>query len=459
MLSHLVAPAGGAITLMLVTEADLAARAAALGEAARRWVAAAGFTAAPGKWLLLPDASGAIAGVLVGAAPGEDLWTLAGLTSDLPEGTYILDPVPAPAAATRLALGWALGAYAFRRYKPRPAPRARLVWPATADRGLVERLANGIGLARDLINTPAEDLGPAELASAVEALASRHGARCRIIAGEALLAANYPMIHAVGRASTRPPCLIDLVWGAEDARKVTLVGKGVCFDSGGLDFKTASGMRLMKKDMGGAATVLGLASAVMEGKLPVRLRVLVPAVENVISGNAFRPLDVLRTRKGITVEIGNTDAEGRLILGDALQEAASEKPELLIDMATLTGAARTALGPELPALFSNDERLAEDLWHASRAADDPMWRLPLWPSYRKLLASKVADINNASDSPFAGAITAALFLQEFVPADVSWAHIDTYAWNATARPGRPEGGEALGLRALYQLIAARCDGG
>jgi leucyl aminopeptidase len=357
-----------------------------------------------------------------------------------------------------LALGWALGCYAFTRYKARKRSFADLVWPAGADRGLVERLARGIGRARDLINTPTEHLGPTELAGAVEDLAARHDARCRIIAGEALLRENYPMIHAVGRASASPPALADLTWGDDAAPKVTLVGKGVCFDSGGLDLKPSGGMRLMKKDMGGAATLMGLASAVMDARLPVRLRLLVPAVENAVSGNAFRPLDVIRTRKGTTVEIGNTDAEGRLILCDALTEADAEKPTLLIDMATLTGAARTALGPELPALFSQDEALAADLLRAGEAVQDPLWRLPLWPPYRKMLKSSVADINNVSDSPFAGAITAALYLQEFVAKETSWAHIDTYAWNLSSRPGRPEGGEALALRALYRLIDSRFSG-
>jgi leucyl aminopeptidase len=455
LLSHLVTEAEGAAPITPVTADALARREVALDETARRWLDATGFTGAAGKVALIPDAAGGLARVLVGIAEGDELWGLAALPESLPEGRYRLDPEPGAAAATRLALGWALGGYAFTRYKPRKRGLAALLWPGTADRGLIERLAHGIFLARDLINTPAEHMGPRELAGAVEELAARHAAQCRIIAGEALIAENYPLIHAVGRASARPPALADLTWGDAGAPRLTLVGKGVCFDSGGLDLKPASGMRLMKKDMGGAATLIGLAHAIMAARLPVRLRLLVPAVENAVSANAFRPLDVIRSRKGVTVEIGNTDAEGRLILADALAEADREEPALLIDMATLTGAARTALGPELPALFSNDETLAADLLAAAETVRDPLWRMPLWQPYRKMLKSRVADLNNVSESAFAGAITAALFLEDFVAKGTPWAHIDSYAWNGTSRPGRPEGGEALGLRALYRLVEQR----
>jgi len=291
--------------------------------------------------------------------------------------------------------------------------------------------------------------------AAAARLAEEFGGRCSVVAGDELLRQNYPTIHAVGRAASRPPALADLRWGAADAPLVTLVGKGVCFDSGGLDLKPASGMKLMKKDMGGAATVLGLASALMSAGAPIRLRVLVPAVENAVAGNAFRPLDVIRTRSGKTVEIGNTDAEGRLILCDALAEAASEKPALLVDMATLTGAARVALGPDLPALFCNDDALAADLIRAGGAESDPLWRMPLFQPYRKMLDSKVADLNNVADWSYAGAIIAALYLAEFVPAGIPWAHLDVIAWNTSAKPGRPEGGEAMGLRALYAHIRQR----
>jgi leucyl aminopeptidase len=456
--STLVPPGGDAVPIAAVTAANLPAALAALGPGVERWAEATRFAAEPGKFLLLPDDRGRLARVLVGLAEGDTLWGLAACPDALPEGNYRLDGAWTPAQATRLGLGWALGSYAFTRYKRRERGFARLEWPEGCDRARVEALAEGFFLARDLINTPAEDLGPAELAGAVEALAAQHGARCRVIAGDALLAENYPTIHAVGRASGRAPRLADLVWGDAHAPKVTLVGKGVCFDSGGLDLKPATGMRMMKKDMGGAATLLGLAHAVMALHLPVRLRVLVPAVENSVSGNAFRPLDVIRTRAGLTVEVGNTDAEGRLILCDALAEAGSEAPALVVDMATLTGAARVALGPELPALFCNDEALAADLLRAGTEESDPFWRMPLWRPYREMLKSPVADLNNVSDGPHAGAITAALYLNEFVPAATPWAHVDTFAWNQKSRPGRPEGGEALALRALLAAIEHRHGG-
>ena len=438
-------------------------RETAAAPAERAWVEAIRFTGEPGKTALIPGPDGRLGRVLAGVKPEDGLWQLAGLPDALPEGTYALDSsgpgggaFAAPEAATRAALGWALGTYAFARYKERKRGGfATLVLPAAADRGEVERLARGIFLTRDLINTPASDMGPAELAAAAENVAGEAGARFSAIVGDELLTQNYPTIHMVGRASTRAPRLIDIVWGDPEAPKVTLVGKGVCFDSGGLDLKPSSGMRNMKKDMGGAATVLGLASAIMDAKLPVRLRVLIPAVENAVSGNAMRPLDVVRTRKGTTVEIGNTDAEGRLILCDALTEADSEKPSVLIDFATLTGAARVALGPDLPALFSSDDALAADLIAAGTDENDPMWRLPLWAPYRKLLDSKVADINNVSESGFAGAIIAALYLQDFVSKDTQWAHLDLFAWNNSARPGRPEGGEAMTIRAIYAYLRRR----
>jgi len=456
VLTSFVADQGsGAVALWPVTGEDLAVRLAGIEPAARAWAEATRFAAEPGKALLVPNAAGGLGSVLVGMARDDWLWAIAGLPGELPEGVYRLEGVGDAHAATLLALGWALGSYAFTRYKPAPRGFAKLVWPEGCDRRRVEAVAGGIRLARDLINTPAGDMGPAELAQAAEHLAVRHAARCRIIVGDDLLRENYPTIHAVGRGSARPPRLVDLVWGDERAAKLTLVGKGVCFDSGGLDLKPASAMQLMKKDMGGAATLLGLAQAVMEANLPLRLRLLIPAVENSVSGDAFRPMDVIRTRQGITVEVGNTDAEGRLILCDALAEACAEKPDLVIDMATLTGAARVALGPDLPALFSNDDGLAADLLRAGEAEGDPLWRLPLWQPYRDWLKSRVADINNISDSTFAGAITAALYLREFVAPGIAWAHIDTYAWNQKSRPGRPEGGEALALRALYALIERR----
>jgi leucyl aminopeptidase len=457
MAFNLIDGDAGAVPITALTKAGLAAWRESAPAKERDWAAATGFTGEAGKLALVPDKSGKLGRVLAGASEDEAaMWALAGLSETLPEGTYRLERGPEGADPTRLALGWALGTYAFTLYRDKKKEqRARLVWPEGADRGLAERLANAICLARDLINTPASDLGPAELAEAAVVVAENAGAKHRVITGDALLAENYPTIHAVGRASSRAPRLVDIIWGDERAPKVTLVGKGVCFDSGGLDLKPAAGMRMMKKDMGGAAIMLALGQAVMAGKLPVRLRVLLPLVENAVSGNAMRPLDIVKTRKGITVEIGNTDAEGRLILCDALAEASTEKPEIIVDAATLTGAARIALGPELPALFCNDDRLAEGLIAKGADEDDPLWRMPLWRPYRKLLDSKAADINNVSEGPHAGAITAALYLQEFVEPDIPWAHLDVMAWNARARPGRPEGAEAQTLRALYAYIAGR----
>ena len=355
----------GAVPITALTKDRLSTWLETAPERERNWARSTGFTAETGKPVLVPGENGRLGRVLagLGAGPGAaaTMWALAGLADMLPEGSYRLDPVPEGAEPTRLALGWALATYAFARYHAKPASGAALGWPAGADRGRVERLARAAFLARDLTNTPAGDLGPEELAQAAVRVAEEGGACHRVIVGDDLLGENYPTIHAVGRASTRPPRLVNLVWGDPAAPKVTLVGKGVCFDTGGLDLKPASGMRLMKKDMGGAAIVLGLAQAIMDARLPVRLRVLLPCVENSVSGNAMRPMDIIRTRKGLTVEIGNTDAEGRLILCDALAEASTETPALLVDMATLTGAARVALGPELAALFCNDEALAADL--------------------------------------------------------------------------------------------------
>ncbi len=428
------------------------------GEDRRRWLQATGFKAERGSFSLLPGEGGLDGVVLAVGGEGEagsEMWDWAGLPMALPPGTYRIEgPVP-PGQAAAAATGWALGAYRFERYRKSQREPARLVWPEGCKRAEVLRIADAVAMVRDLINTPACDMGPEELAAAATDVAGRYGAAVTMIVGDELLAAGFPAIHAVGRASARAPRLIDLAWGEPDRPKLTLVGKGVCFDTGGLDIKTSAGMKLMKKDMGGAAIVLGLARMIMDSDLPVRLRVLIPAVENSISGNAMRPLDVVTTRKGLSVEIGNTDAEGRVILADALHEAAGESPALLIDCATLTGAARVALGPEVPALFCNDDALADDLLAHGRAVDDPLWRLPLWPGYRRLVDGKTADLTNAPDSPFAGAILAALFLAEFAAPVASWIHIDAMAWNVTARPGRPEGGEASCLRALYALIAAR----
>ncbi|PWC65834.1 cytochrome C oxidase subunit II [Azospirillum sp. TSH7] len=457
MLATLLAVDGpDTVALTPVTKAGLADWLAGQSPAVASWVKAVGFTGEAGSTVFLPGPDGAIAHVLAGVSAVDDLWAFAGLPASLPAGSYRIDAALDARAATRAALGWALGSYRFSRYKKPPEKGfANLVWPAEADHGEVERAATATWLVRDLVNTPASDMGPAELAQAAQDLAAEFDAAVEVIVGQDLLDRDYPAIHAVGRASPREPRLIDLRWGNPEHPKVTIVGKGVCFDTGGLDLKPSSAMLIMKKDMGGAAHALALGRMIMMAGLPVRLRVLVPAVENVVSGDSFKPQDVLKTRKGLTVEVGNTDAEGRLILCDALAEADSEKPELLIDFATLTGAARVALGPDLPALMCNDDALANDLTEAGTAVDDPMWRLPLWAPYRKGLDSKVADINNVTTNGFAGAITAGLFLQEFVSKGTPWAHLDTYAWNGSARPGRPEGGEALGLRAAYAVIAKR----
>ena len=446
----------GAVPLTALTKTRLAAWRETAAANERDWAASVGFTGEAGKTALVPDKNGQLGRVLVGVGESEAaMWAVAGLSETLPEGSYRLDPLPEGADASRVALGWALGTYAFTRYHAKPAGTARLVWPDGADRGLVERLAGAVFLARDLATTPASDMGPEELAAVAQQVAKAEGARCRVVVGDKLLDENYPTIHAVGRASTRPPRLVDITWGDESAPKVTLVGKGVCFDTGGLDLKPAASMLNMKKDMAGAAIMLGLGQAIMQAGLNVRLRVLLPCVENSVAGNAMRPRDIIKTRKGLTVEIGNTDAEGRLILCDALADASDEKPEMIVDAATLTGAARVALGPDLPALFCNDDALADALIAAGAAEDDPMWRMPLYKPYRRLIDSKIADLNNVSDGPQGGAITAALYLNEFVDPAVPWAHLDVMAWNQRSRPGRPEGAEAQTLRAVYTHIAER----
>jgi leucyl aminopeptidase len=425
--------------------------------AARRgWLESTGVTGKAGDLAVLPGRDGKAAGAVLVLSAKPNLWDFGSLATRLPAGTWRLASDTAPVSPTDAAVAIGLGTWRFERYRTNKGKAgAKIVWPQGADKARATAMIQAISLARDLITTPSSDMGPAELAAAAQDLAKTHKARIKVTVGDDLLKQNYPMVHAVGRASTRAPRLIDLTWGKESDPKVTLVGKGVCFDTGGLDLKPASGMLMMKKDMGGAATVMAVAAMVMSAKLQVRLRLLVPAVENSVSGNAFRPMDVVPTRKGITVEIGNTDAEGRLILCDALHEGASEKPTMMVDCATLTGAARVALGTDLPALFCNDDALADDLIDAGRAVTDPMWRMPLFAGYRRLLDSKVADINNAPGVAFGGAITAALYLKEFVPDDVPWAHFDMMAWNNSSRPGRPEGGEAQVARAIFAAIEKR----
>ncbi len=426
------------------------------GDETKAWVTSAGFKARPGQVCLVSGPGGSLARVLLGVENHDGLWDYAGLPTTLPSGSYAIDARMGAAGSTSAAIGWGLGCYRYERYKSSKADApAALVWPVNADRKRAEAFIESICMIRDLINTPAEDMGPSELAAEARALGRKFKAEVKVVAGDALLKQNYPTIHAVGRACDDPPRLIDLRWGWPNDPKITLVGKGVCFDTGGLDLKNAAGMLRMKKDMGGGAHALGLGRLIMQLGLRVRLRVLVPAVENSVSGNAYRPLDVIRTRKGITVEIGNTDAEGRLVMCDALADADDEKPAMLIDFATLTGAARVALGTELPALFCNDDALADDLLKASAAVKDPMWRMPLWRPYRKLIDSPVADVNNVSDGGFAGAITAALYLQEFVSDSTPWAHFDLMAWNLSSRPGRPAGGEAQTLRAVFEMIERR----
>jgi leucyl aminopeptidase len=421
----------------------------------RDWISSIGFKAAPGTFAFLPEAKGGAASILAAPADDASVFAFADLAAALPEGKYFIEHEGLDASPTDIALGWALGAYAFDRYKKRERAPATLLWPDRADRAEVERITKAVFLARDMINTPAEDMGPEHLAQEAQKVAQARGAKFTVVVGDELLEQNYPTIHIVGRASARPPRLIDLRWGDENAPKVTLVGKGVCFDSGGLDLKTREQMLHMKKDMGGAAIMLGLADALMSAGTPIRLRLLIPAVENSVNGNAVRPRDIVRTRSGKTVEIGNTDAEGRLILCDALADADSERPDLLIDCATLTGAARVALGTQLQALYCDDDSMADALLDAGTSAGDPLWRMPLWRPYRKELDSNCADLNNVAKSTFGGSIIAAVYLAEFVTATPRWVHLDVYATNTTSRPGRPEGGEATGLRALYKFIRER----
>ena len=440
-----------------LTNASLPGLSAVLSVRAAEWAAAAGFSAAAGEVCLVPGADGGPpAAALFGLGDGTDGPSLSAgaLPTRLPAGTYRLATgFDDPALAS---LAWALGAYRFTRYRKATSGPRRLVLPADVDAAQVVRIADGVFLARDLVNTAANDLGPAELADAARELALSHGAVFTEIVGEGLLADGFPLIHAVGAAATleRAPRLIDVSWGDPDAPSLTLVGKGVCFDSGGLDIKPASGMLLMKKDMGGAANVLGLAHMIMDAQLPVRLRILIPAVENAIAGAAFRPGDVFTARNGLTVEIGNTDAEGRLVLADALALAAEDEPDLIVDLATLTGAARVALGPEVVPFYTRDNALAASLAAHAAAVADPLWRMPLWTPYRTMLDSKVADINNAGSGGYAGSITAALFLSRFVPEAQRWLHGDIFAWTPSARPGKPEGGEAQLIRALYALLKA-----
>jgi leucyl aminopeptidase len=448
---------GPTLPIHLVTPETLAARLDALGDAVAAFARASGYEAKAGAVLVVPAAGGGLAGALFGLGGDKDSARTPFLpgkaASLLPAGDWRFDgPL---ADETLAALAFALEGWRFRRYKKAPERAVRLVVGPSVDLAAVTRTAEAVFLARELVETPANDLGPAELAAAVRAVVEGAGGSVAEIVGDDLLAANFPLVHAVGKGSDRPPHLVDATWGDPANPKVTLVGKGVVFDTGGLDIKPDSAMLLMKKDMGGAANALALTRMIVEAGLPVRLRLIVPAVENAVSGRAFRPGDVVPSRRGTTVEIGNTDAEGRLVLADALALADEEAPDLLIDLATLTGAARVALGPDLPPFYTADESLAGEIAAASARVFDPLWRMPLWPAYRTMLDSRVADMNNVASGGFAGSILAALFLEKFVEKAKSWVHVDIFAWTPKPSPGRPEGAEAQAIRALFEVIAAR----
>lgn len=444
-----------AIPLIPLDKESLAVWKSGAPEAQLKWVEASGFRAKPAEFCLLPASDGGVDSCLFGMEKEGHLYQLASLPSKLPKGAYRLETEWNASQRTQASLGWGLACYRFSRYRKNKNAKTRTLVLDEDIRERVEALLAAQTLVRDLVNTPTEDLGPEQLEDAVREVARQFDADCKTIRGDDLLKKNFPAIHAVGRASHRAPRLVELTWGKKDAPLVVLVGKGVCFDTGGLNIKPTAGMALMKKDMGGAAHALGLAQLVMAHKLPVRLKLLIPAVENSISGNAYRPGDVIPTRKGLSVEIGNTDAEGRVILSDALTYASEMKPEIIIDFATLTGAARIAMGPDLPPLFSNDDSLSSGIQKAGDECEDPLWTLPLWQPYKSLIKSKIADINNNASTSFGGCITAALFLEHFVSKNDSWAHIDTFAWNQNNRPGRPEGGEALSLRAVFSHLEDR----
>lgn len=417
---------------------------------ARSWVEASAFQAKPGTFVLVPAEHGGVGRVLAGREPGERLWALAHLPSSLPEGDYRLESNWPEAERERAAIGWGLGCYRFDRYKAMDKPGARLALERDSERR-IRSLVDSAVFVRDLVNTPAIDLGPAELADSARSLAEEHGADCQVIEDDQLRR-EFPAIHVVGQAASRPPRLIRMQWGRKDAPALALVGKGVIFDSGGLNIKPGAGMVLMKKDMGGAAHALGLAKIIMSLGLDVNLRVYIPAVENAIAGNAYRPSDIIPTRKGTSVEIGNTDAEGRVVLSDALTLASEEGAERIIDFATLTGAARIALGEDLPPIYARDMQAARTIQDLSFQIEDPLWHMPLFEPYRRQIEPAIADISNTGTSSFGGSLTAALFLDHFVGEGIDWFHLDIYAWNLSDRPGRPAGGEAQGLRGIWQWL-------
>lgn len=447
------------ITITPVSKKSLEAVLQKLSKPQRSWVLATGFEALQGTWAPVTGKSGDVNRVLVGtggeAMPFDNPWWLAEVTQKLPAGDFVFDASVDDLSAESGAFGWCMSHYVFDRYKKSTTVRKRrllgLPKPVYAQ---IKHTANAAAKVRDLVNTPAEDMGPSDLQDAAEALAETYGATSETIVGDDLLDQNFPAIHAVGRAAAkgREPRLIDVKWGPEDAPKLTLVGKGVCFDTGGLDLKPGAGMRIMKKDMGGAAHAIALAELIMASKLKVNLRLLICAVENSVSASSYRPGDIIDTRKGLTVEVGNTDAEGRIILCDALALACEQSPDLLLDFATLTGAARVALGADLPATFTNNDKLWAELEGSAEKNRDPLWRMPLWAGYNDDISCPIADLSNVGGDGFAGAITAALYLQNFVKPGVPWAHFDVYSWNRTPRAGRPTGGEAQGLRAVYSAI-------
>jgi leucyl aminopeptidase len=449
-----------ATAIDFVSKEDWPERRAKLPEPTAHLADLAAFEAKPGSIFFAPNVEGAPR-VFFGAEGREpkarDPFFAGKLATALPKGLYrFAEGAEAPEQA---ALAFLLSSYSFSRYKARKNEAPRLCAPQGVDRARIERIASAVAMGRDLINTPTNDMGPEALAEAALALGAKHGAESRVIVGDALLAENFPLIHAVGRAAAQAPRLVEFEHGAEDGLRVTLVGKGVCFDTGGLDIKPSSAMQLMKKDMGGAATALSLASMLLDGDAPVRLRVLIPIVENSISAQAFRASDIYRSRKGLTVEVGNTDAEGRLILADALAYASETPPDLLFDFATLTGAARVALGPEIPPFYTGDDALADEIATRAAASNDPVWRMPLWDNYDSGLEGKISDVVNVTSGPFAGSITAALFLRRFVADPMRWAHFDVYCWNPSTKPGRPEGGDVQAARLLYDLIEARAKQG
>jgi leucyl aminopeptidase len=451
-------PTRSAVPIVITSRARWPQTRDSLTPASRNFASASGFDAAPGAHLLVPDAEGAVAAVLFGAPDADAAWRdpfLPGrLAGALPRGRYRIAGDDQELAW----LGFLLSSYKFGRYRKARAAEVVLEAPRGPVRARVERIATAIGFGRDLVNTPANDMGPAALEKAATGLARKHGATLRTVRGDDLLKRRFPLVHAVGKGAAEAPRLVDIRWGERrSGPRITLVGKGVCFDTGGLDIKPDAAMSLMKKDMGGAATALAAASMIMDAALPVELRVILPIVENSVSANSFRPGDVYPSRAGLTVEIGNTDAEGRLILADALALADEDAPDLLLDFATLTGAARVALGPDLPAFLTPDDGLANEISGAGAAAADPVWRLPLWAPYDQLIEGKVADLNNVANGPFAGAIVAALFLKRFVTRSRSWAHFDVYNWNPTTKPGRPEGGDIQAARLVYELVRRRCE--